>query len=127
MTKTLFVAKGVPSGRQTVASTDLRRTLLELPVTAWPYGRVVVVQDSGIVAADGSDEQPIADNRNVALAILKTLQVTVERMKHTLASCGTGVSLASGPTRTPGTSRESSRDPILQQVLKILCADTLGQ
>ena len=29
------IAKGIPSGRQTVASTDLRRALLELPVTAW--------------------------------------------------------------------------------------------
>jgi hypothetical protein len=73
------IAKGVLSSRQTVASTDLRRTLLELPVTAWPYGRVVAVQDIGVRAADRSDEQPIADNRSVTLAILKTLQVTVER------------------------------------------------
>ena len=43
------------------------------------YGRVVAVQDIGIRAADGRDEQPIADNRNLALAILKTLRVTVER------------------------------------------------
>jgi len=73
------ISKGLPSGRRTVASPDLRRTLIELPVTAWPYGRVVVVQDIGIRAADQSDEQPIADNRKVTLAILKTLQVTVER------------------------------------------------
>jgi len=73
------IAKGLPAGRQTVASTDLQRTLIELPVTAWPYGKVVAVQDIGIRAADGSDEQPIADIRNVTLAILKTLQVTVER------------------------------------------------
>lgn len=73
------IAKGLPSGRQTVAATDLRRTLVELSETAWPYGRVVAVQDIGIRAADRSDEQPIADNRNVALATLKTLQITVER------------------------------------------------
>lgn len=73
------ISKGLPSGRRTVSSTDLRRTLIELPTTAWPYGRVVVVQDIGIRAADHSDEQPIADNRNVTLSILKTLQVIVER------------------------------------------------
>jgi hypothetical protein len=73
------IARGLPAGRQTIASTDLRRTLIELPVTAWPYGRVVGMQDIGLRSGDGRDEQPIADNRNVTLAILKTLQVTVER------------------------------------------------
>jgi hypothetical protein len=72
-----IIAKGVPSGRQTVAAADLRRTLIELPVTAWPYGRVVVVQEIGIREPGGNDEQRIADNLNVALATLKTLQVTV--------------------------------------------------
>src|SRR5881227_2207053 len=57
------IAKSVPSGRKTVASTDLRRTLLELPVIAWPYGKVVAVQDIGIRAGDGSDEHLIADSR----------------------------------------------------------------
>jgi len=64
---------------QNDASTDLRRTLVALPVTAWPYGRVVALQDIGIRVSDRSDEQPIADIRNATLAILKTLQVTVER------------------------------------------------
>lgn len=74
-----LIAKGLPFVRQAVVSTDLRRTLVELPVTAWPYGRVVVVQEIGIRAADTSDEQSIADNRNLTLAILKTLHITVER------------------------------------------------
>ena len=73
------IARGLPAGRQTIASTDLRRTLIDLPITAWPYGRVVAVQDIGLRSGDGSDEQPIADNRNVTLAILKTLHITVER------------------------------------------------
>jgi hypothetical protein len=72
------ISKSLPSGRRTVASTDLRRTLIDLPVTAWPYGSVVAVQDIGLRAADFSDVQPIEDNRNLTLAILKTLQVTVE-------------------------------------------------
>jgi hypothetical protein len=40
------IAKGVPSGRQTIASADLQRTLIELTVAAWPYGRVVAVSES---------------------------------------------------------------------------------
>jgi len=73
------ISKGLPSGQRTVAATDLQRTLVDLPVTAWPYGRVVAVQDIGLRVADLSDGRQIADNRNVTLAILKTLQVTVER------------------------------------------------
>jgi hypothetical protein len=73
------IAKGLSSGRKTVTAADLQRTLIDLPVTAWPYGRVVAVQEIGIRAADRSDEQPIADNWNMTLALLKTLQVTVER------------------------------------------------
>jgi hypothetical protein len=73
------IASGLPSGGKTVASTDLQRALIDLAVTAWPYGRVVAVQDIGIRAADRSDQESIADNLNATLAILKTLQVTVER------------------------------------------------
>jgi hypothetical protein len=56
----VVIAKGLPSGRQTVASTELQRTLIGLPLSAWPYGRVVALQGIGIRAA--GDEQPIADN-----------------------------------------------------------------
>jgi hypothetical protein len=73
------IASGLLSGRRTVAPTDLERALIDLPVTAWPYGRVVAVQEIGIRAADRSDDKPIADNLDVTLATLKTLQVTVER------------------------------------------------
>jgi hypothetical protein len=73
------ISQGLRSGERTVAPTDLRRTLINLPVTAWPYGRVVVVQDIGVRAADLSDGPAIDTNRKVTLAILKTLKVTVER------------------------------------------------
>ena len=72
------ISKGLPSGERTVAPTDLQRALIDLPVTAWPYGRVVAVQDIGLHPADLSDGPAIANNRNVTLAILKTLEVTVE-------------------------------------------------
>jgi hypothetical protein len=72
------IAEGLPVGR-TVSVRDLERTLIELPVTAWPYGAVAGVVDISIREPDGSDEQPINDNRRATLAILKALKVTVER------------------------------------------------
>jgi hypothetical protein len=73
------IAKGLASGRKTVAAADLEHTLIELPVAAWPYGRVAAVQEIGIRAADRSDEKLIADNLEATLAILKKLKVTVDR------------------------------------------------
>jgi hypothetical protein len=73
------IAKALSSGRQTVNAADLQRPLIELPVAAWPYGRVVALSDIGIVAPDGADNQPINENREAALAILKALQIAVER------------------------------------------------
>ena len=73
-----IISKGLPSGRRTVSSADLRRTLIELPTTAWPYGRVVAMQDIGLHPADLSDGPAITVNRNLTLAILTTLDVTVE-------------------------------------------------
>lgn len=67
------------SGRKTVAAADLEQTLIELPLTAWPYGRVVALQEIGVRAADRSDDKLIADNLEVALAILKKLKATVDR------------------------------------------------
>ena len=73
------IAKGLASSRKTVAAADLEHTLIELPLTAWPYGRVVAVQEVGIRAADRSDDKLIADNLEAALAILKKIKATVDR------------------------------------------------
>ena len=73
------IAKGLPSGRQIVATAELRRTLIELPVAAWPYGRVVAVQKFNARALDGSDEKPIDDNLIIMVAFLKGLEVTIEK------------------------------------------------
>jgi hypothetical protein len=73
------IAKGLASGRKTVAAADLEQTLIALPLTAWPYGRVVAVQEIGIRAADRSDDKLIADDLEAALAILKKLKATVDR------------------------------------------------
>ena len=45
------------------APTSIRKRRLDRG-DAWPYARVVAVQESGVRFADGSDDQPIADNRN---------------------------------------------------------------
>lgn len=76
------IATGLPSGsrtRRTIAVTALRRTLLGLPITAWPYGRIVAVQEIGLGPVDGSDLKPIADNLATTLTILKYLNVTANR------------------------------------------------
>lgn len=54
-------------------------TLIELPVNAWPYGRVVVVEGNGLRASDRSDEEAVKRNLEAALKILKALRVHVER------------------------------------------------
>jgi hypothetical protein len=42
------VSSALPSGRKVVAASALRETLTGLPTTAWPYGRVVAVQENGV-------------------------------------------------------------------------------
>jgi hypothetical protein len=70
-------AKGLP-GLKIVQADALEQTLLELPVTAWPYGKVVGVQENGD-RADKSDDKPIADNVAAARATLKKLGVTFDK------------------------------------------------
>ena len=70
-------AKGL-AGLKIVPVEDLEQTLTELPVTAWPYGRVVAVQENGN-RADQSDDKPIADNVAAARATLKKLGVTFDK------------------------------------------------
>jgi hypothetical protein len=70
-------AKGL-AGLKIVVPDTLEQTLLELPVTAWPYGKVVAVQENGD-RADRSDDKPIADNVAAARAVLKKLGVTFDK------------------------------------------------
>jgi hypothetical protein len=49
------ISQTIPSGRKLVPTDELRRTLVSLPVGAWPYGRVVEASDAGIRSA-GDDE-----------------------------------------------------------------------
>jgi len=70
-------AKGL-AGLKIVVPDALEQTLLELPITSWPYGKVVAVQENGD-RADKSDDKPIADNVAAARAILKKLGVTFDK------------------------------------------------
>jgi hypothetical protein len=74
-----MIASGIPSGRKTVATAELHQTLIELPANAWPYGKGVAVQDIGIRAGDGRDDDSVNRNREATLTILKVLGVEVER------------------------------------------------
>lgn len=79
------IAKGIASGRRIVAPADVRQTLIELPVNAWPYGRVVALVSTGLRAVDRSglldrnDEDALGRNRRAVVTILKALGVVIER------------------------------------------------
>jgi len=78
-----LVARGLPSGRRSVAVADLRRALIGLPVEAWPLGRVVAVQDTGLRGLDAAgrliprDTESIRLNHDAAIQILRALGVSV--------------------------------------------------
>ena len=73
------IANGLVSGRSIVPVAELQQTLLELPVTAWPYGRAAAVQEIGMRAGDRQEEELISGNLEAALAVLKKLRVVVNR------------------------------------------------
>jgi len=60
-----------------VAPENLQTVLGALPSTAWPYGRIVAVQELGI--RSGNDDQMIAEVLEEVLATLKRLDVEVSR------------------------------------------------
>ena len=71
-----LIAKAVPAGRKVVAVRDLQKSLLDLPVSAWPYGKVVAVQEIGI--RSGNDDERIKQNKAKVGQALKSLGVTIE-------------------------------------------------
>jgi len=59
-----------------VSIRDLRAALVKLPVEAWPYGRVVAIQDCSIVDAADQDR---GERRAEADAVLRALGLRIER------------------------------------------------
>ncbi|MCA1686175.1 MAG: hypothetical protein LC745_09385, partial [Planctomycetia bacterium] len=72
----VVISKAVLGGRKTVPVRELSHTLLGLPVDAWPYGRVIAIQEAGI--RSGDDDKVIEQNKEKAERDLKGLQVKLE-------------------------------------------------
>jgi hypothetical protein len=54
---------------------DLTQALAQLPASAWPYGRVVAVQENGVRAT--GDDVLIRKNRGIVLGTLEGLHILV--------------------------------------------------
>ena len=61
--------------RGTLPVSELRRALVVLPISAWPYGAVVGVQQIHLRAVGGADDAAIKSNVDGTLAVLKALKV----------------------------------------------------
>ena len=57
---------------------DLEKTLKSLPLSAWPYGKVVAASEIGIRSGRSEENQLIERNRTEVERILSSLGVTVE-------------------------------------------------
>lgn len=54
----IFSVRSVNRVRETVSLENLRTALLDLPVRAWPYGRIVALQDCSIgIPGDAEDRK----------------------------------------------------------------------
>ena len=77
----IVVPKGVEvrsaslaGGTRTARLDELRRVLIGLPISAWPYGRVVLVTEIGLVGRL-DDLELIERNRDEAARVLKALAI----------------------------------------------------
>jgi hypothetical protein len=58
---------------QIIPPEELRKRLIELPVSAWPYGRVVAVQEIAIRSRD--DDKYITSNKTKVASALRSLGI----------------------------------------------------
>jgi hypothetical protein len=70
------VSEAIPGGRTTIPASELRSILMELPVEAWGHGRIVGAQNVSLIGSR-SDLVPIAENHEVAEAVLDDLGLMV--------------------------------------------------
>lgn len=67
------------NGRKHVAVDDLKALLISLPVSAWPYGRVVVQTDQGLLPWPSEDYlRKMSQTRPRVARVLKELHITAE-------------------------------------------------
>jgi len=70
------IAKAISSGREIVTLGGLREALVNLPLAAWPYGRVVAIQPQGF--GSPLDRTPIVRNVQAVKTLLEELPVLVD-------------------------------------------------
>ena len=70
-------SSALAGGQTTVSVNELRRVIVGLPVSAWPYGRVVLGTDIGLIGSVG-DLVPIKRNHDEAARVLKALGIEVD-------------------------------------------------
>jgi len=66
-------SSAIEGGEKTITLDQLRDSLKELPVSAWPYGRVVGWQE--ISLRSGDDDQMIRRNWGIMLDILESMDI----------------------------------------------------
>ncbi len=64
--------------RRIVTCGELTEFLVSLPITSWPYGRVIAVSETGIRSSNGKDDQRITENKMKTEKILASLDVKVD-------------------------------------------------
>jgi hypothetical protein len=70
------ISTAIPGGRKLVALANLRRALIDLPTSAWPYGRVVAIQENGVGAP--GDHARIKESKPAVEAVLKALRLEID-------------------------------------------------
>ena len=68
-------SRSLADGRKATSATDLRDLLISLPVTDWPYGRVVGAQDPSIRSGSRSEDAAITRNHTTAEQVLRELDI----------------------------------------------------
>jgi hypothetical protein len=71
-------SQSLPFARRVASDLELQAVLAGLPVSDWPYGRVVRAADNGIGQVDGSDRELIRRNRAACTSVLRVLRVSAE-------------------------------------------------
>lgn len=66
------------SGANVVPLADLAALLIKLPVTDWPYGRVVLAQEIGLRSLEPGEDSRISENHKAADRVFKALNVVVQ-------------------------------------------------
>jgi len=69
----VVISGAFPDGRNRVESNGLRQALIKLPLSAWPYGKVVALQEATHLPP--GDDGPTGRNKRAAEATLKELRL----------------------------------------------------